>query len=371
MSEPDLTAEAGRQFAVCNACRFCEGFCAVFGAVELRTAIGAGDVAYLANLCHDCRMCYDACMFVPPHAFAVNVPALLADARVQTYERYSRPSLFAHMFRSPGRAAALLTLAAIVAIASAVSASDGAQALWTPIHGPGAFYRLIPYLAMVIPALVLGVFAVAVLAGAARTYARDVRSSSEDRFASWPSIRTALREALTLVYLKGGGEGCYDVRRGSPWRRTFHGFVFWGVVADLGSTISAAIAQDVLGVLPPYPLWSIPVVLGTLGGIGIAVGAAGLLVLKSLSDDKPTSSRMLAMDYAFLALLEAVALSGLALLAFRSTAAMGALLAVHLGVLAGLFITAPYGKFVHFIYRSIALVKNASEQRRLRDGAPG
>jgi citrate/tricarballylate utilization protein len=72
---------------------------------------------------------------------------------------------------------------------------------------------------------------------------------------------------------------------------------------------------------------------------------------------------MIAMDYAFLAMLETVALTGLALLAFRSTAAMGSLLAIHLGSLAGLFITAPYGKFVHFVYRSIALVKNASERQ--------
>ena len=143
----------------------------------------------------------------------------------------------------------------------------------------------------------------------------------------------------------------------------FHGFVFWGVLADLAATTSAAVGQDLLGWLPPYPLWSVPVVLGTLGGAGIAVGAAGLIAVKARSDPEPESSRMIAMDYAFLAMLEAVALTGLLLLAFRSTAAMGSLLAVHLGAVAALFITAPYGKFVHFIYRSIALVKNAAEQR--------
>jgi citrate/tricarballylate utilization protein len=75
--------------------------------------------------------------------------------------------------------------------------------------------------------------------------------------------------------------------------------------------------------------------------------------------------RMVALDYAFLGMLELTALTGLALLAFRSTSALGALLAIHLGVVAGLFITAPYGKFVHFVYRFIALTKHAYEQEHI------
>jgi MinD superfamily P-loop ATPase len=43
---------------ICNACRYCEGFCAVFPAVELRREFSAGDLSYLANLCHGCRGCY-------------------------------------------------------------------------------------------------------------------------------------------------------------------------------------------------------------------------------------------------------------------------------------------------------------------------
>ncbi|MFN2460574.1 MAG: hypothetical protein ABR591_07800 [Candidatus Velthaea sp.] len=84
MHDIDLLAEANRQFAVCNACRYCEGFCAVFPAVELRTALSAGDLSYVANVCHDCRMCYDACMFTPPHAYGINIPPLLAAARALT-----------------------------------------------------------------------------------------------------------------------------------------------------------------------------------------------------------------------------------------------------------------------------------------------
>ena len=42
--------------------------------------------------------------------------------------------------------------------------------------------------------------------------------------------------------------------------------------------------------------------------------------------------------------------------------AMGTLLAVHLGIVVALFITLPYGKFVHAIYRFGALIRYAMEE---------
>jgi citrate/tricarballylate utilization protein len=357
--EIDLTAELDRQLLVCNACRYCEGFCAMFGAAQLRTAITDGDVAYLANLCHDCRMCYDACMFTPPHAYAINIPAVLADARAETYAHYAWPRVLAGAFRSPARIAAAAVLGGIVLVLCAVLLTVGAAALWTPQGGPGAFYRVLPDAAILVGAFALFVAGLVAVTIAARAYARDIGGGVP--FVTATTLRTALHEALALTYLRGGGVGCYDEGRGSSRRRVFHGFVFWGVLADLAATTLAAIGQELLHRLPPYPLWSPPVVLGTLGGIAIAVGAAGLFVVKRRSDAAPTAPRLLALDDAFQVLLEIVALTGLALLALRATAAMGTLLVVHLGAVAGVFATAPYGKFVHAVYRFIALVKHAAE----------
>jgi citrate/tricarballylate utilization protein len=58
-----------------------------------------------------------------------------------------------------------------------------------------------------------------------------------------------------------------------------------------------------------------------------------------------------------------VSVTGLLLLALRDTGAMGILLAVHLGFVLGLFFSLPYGKFVHGLYRFLALVKYAGERR--------
>jgi len=97
----------------------------------------------------------------------------------------------------------------------------------------------------------------------------------------------------------------------------------------------------------------------------LIIGTAGLLYLKWQSDRAPGASSMFNMDVAFLVLLFLTSFTGLALLALRETPAMGALLVIHLGVVAGLFITLPYGKFAHVVYRYAALVRYSIEQRRV------
>ena len=74
------------------------------------------------------------------------------------------------------------------------------------------------------------------------------------------------------------------------------------------------------------------------------------------------------MDVAFLVMLFLTSLTGLLLLFLRTTPAMGLLLAVHLGVVLSLFISMPYGKFMHGLYRFLALVKYAKEKRALEGG---
>ena len=353
-------AEAARQLVICNACRYCEGYCAVFPAMELRTTFGPSDVLYLANLCHDCRACLYACQYAPPHEFAVNIPKVLADLRVDTYRDYTWPRVFRGLFTRNG----LVTAVCMAVVLLGILALGGPARLLSAFQGPGAFYEVVPYATLVIVASLTSLYALGVLAAGALRFWRDTRGSPAE-MVDLRALLAATRDAASLRYMDGGGHGCWYPRpTTSEARRVFHSLVFYGFLLDLAATISAAILQDILEQLPPYPLLSVPVVLGTVGGVMLLVGVVGLLVLKPRSDPEPAAPQMTGLDLAFLVLLGLSAATGLVLLALRTTPAMPLLLAIHLGVIAGLFVTAPYGKFAHVVYRYAALVRHNIEQQR-------
>ena len=360
----NLLAEAERQMTICNSCRYCEGYCAVFPAMELRRDFEEGDMIYLANLCFECRDCYYACQFAPPHEFAVNVPQIFAEIRAETYEQYSWPGVMGKLYRRNGWAVGLITVASTALITLLILAFRG-DVLFSAHTGEGAFYRVVPYAAMVIPALLIAAYCLVAFARGAYRFWRDTDSS----LAGLINVRAfmvATKDAFGLRYLKGGGVGCnYPDERFSQVRRWFHHLVFYGFLLDLASTTAAAIEDHFLDRHAPYPYFSVPVLLGTVGGILLVIGAGGLLYLKWHSDKDPAAGRMLKMDVAFLVLLGLTGVTGLLLLVLRATPGMGILLAIHLGFVAGLFLTLPYGKFAHVIYRYAALIRNAIEQARV------
>lgn len=69
------------------------------------------------------------------------------------------------------------------------------------------------------------------------------------------------------------------------------------------------------------------------------------------------------MDRGFIMLLLLVSVTGLLLLVLRDTRFMALWLAIHLGTVMALFVTLPYGKFAHGIFRSAALLKFNIEKR--------
>ena len=100
-----LIGEAQRMLAICNACRYCEGYCAVFPALERRLEFGEDEIHYLANLCHNCGSCLYACQYAPPHEFQLNFPRLLAEVRAETYRKYAWPAALGGLFQRNGVAA--------------------------------------------------------------------------------------------------------------------------------------------------------------------------------------------------------------------------------------------------------------------------
>jgi citrate/tricarballylate utilization protein len=364
-----ILEEADRLMTVCNSCRYCEGLCAVFPAMEMRRAFSDGDLNYLANLCHACGACYTDCQFSPPHEYNVNVPQTLAVARAESYAAYAWPRAFSGLFARNGMAIALIAALSVAAFIFGFAAFNDHAVLYGVHTGPGAFYELMPHNAMAALFGAAFLYAIVALVMGVRAFWRDIGEPVGNK-ADAGSLFQAMRDAGELRYLDGGGVGCFNEDdKPTDRRKIFHHLTFYGFALCFAATAVGTLYHYLLAREAPYAWWDLPVVLGTVGGIGLLIGPIGLLSEKFKRDPVLVDQKRMGMDVAFIAMLFLTALTGIALLLLRDTAAMGPLLALHLGVVFALFITMPYGKFVHGIYRYVALVRYARERRMMLHGA--
>jgi len=351
---PDNVVQHGqRVLTICNACRYCEQYCPVFPALEKRRTFAATDLTYLANLCHNCGECLYACQFAPPHEFGVNVPSLLAEVRTRSYEEYAWPPALGRSFRRHGFRTGLAALAAVFSLLLLAAIADG-QAI-VSADGSAGFYAVIPHGAMVTTFGAASIFVLIALSISGARFWRDANAATTSR---GPGVGSAVRDALTLRHLHASGQDCtsnLEVRM--PWRRWCHHCTFYGFMLCFASTTVAAIYHGVFGWHAPYAYTSLPVLLGAAGGFGLLVGPLGLAALRQTRDPALGDDESGGLDGLFLALLFLTSLTGLALLALRHSQAMGVLLIVHLAVVLVLLLTLPYGKFVHALYRFLALIR--------------
>ena len=361
MLEADAAPQAGQMLAVCNACRYCEQYCPVFPAMERRTAFPTADLHYLANLCHNCGECLYACQYAPPHPFGVNLPRALAEVRAESYEKHCWPRPLAVAFRRQGGAMAL-GLTGMFTVFLWIGAR--LSGLSSPAQGPGDFYAVMPHDVMV------GLFGFVFLLAAASLgislvrYWQAIRGGRIDTIAvgTWMA---ALREAVTLRHLHGGGVDCASaLDERTPLRRWAHHATLGGFALCLASTTVAAIYHSVFGWTAPHGYLSAPVLLGAIGGAGLVAGPLGLLASRARRDPLLGDPAQRGLDTSLLVLLLVTSATGLALLMLRHTTTMRPLLFLHLGAVLAFFATIPYSKFVHGFYRALALVQSQHESRR-------
>ena len=359
-----ILKEAERVMTICNACRYCEGFCAVFPAMELRRTFTEKELKYMANLCHNCRGCYYACQYAPPHEFSLNVPKTLGLLRLETYKEAAWPEKASCFFKKNGWAVFAVTLICLALLVSIPLNFLGAEVFFSSHKGD--FYKIIPYGLMVFPMVFVSMAVLMSLFKGVCSFITLTDADMSDLKDPKMHMK-AVRDVLILKYLDGGGHGCnYPDDRFSMIRRWFHHSVFYGFFLCFLSTTIAAVYDHVLHLSAPYPFFSWPVITGALGGISLSIGTAGLLYLKTRMDREPATPEAFGMDIGFSSVLFFTAASGLLLLVLRATPLMGLLLTAHLGFVLSLFILMPYGKFVHAVYRYLALVRHEAEQNKNR-----
>jgi citrate/tricarballylate utilization protein len=346
----DPIAESRRQIEICNACRYCEGYCDVFPAITLKRDFTDGDIVQLANLCHNCRGCYYACQYTEPHEFAINLPRALAATRTDSWERFARPRALGAVFHRHGAAVAAALVLGFALIFELM-------ALLRPVSGAG-FYAYLSHGAMVAifaPAFLLPLYSIA---QGLRAYWAEV----DGERVTAAHLRHALGRVATLRNLSGGqGQGCNFEKgdRFSVARKHYHQAALWGFALCFASTSSGTILHYGFDAPAPHRLLSIPKLFGLPGGILLCMGTYGLAKLKLKAPRGLGDGRVWGADLAFIGLLFLTGLSGLLLYAATGTALVPTLLALHLGAVLAFFLLTPYSKMAHGFYRLAALVRDA------------
>ena len=350
-------SETARQLQICNACRYCEGFCAVFPAMTRRLSFAQADIHFMANLCHNCGACLHACQYAPPHDFAVNIPQAMAQVRGETYVHYAWPTPLGALYQRNG-----LTLSLALAAALALFIGLAAKAP----AGAADFYAIFPHNFLVSLFAPVFLFAVLALAMGVRRFWGDITPATTGAPVSSPAALETTHDVLQLTYLDGGhGEGCNNEDDAfSQARRRAHHLTFYGFLLCFAATSVATLYHYAFGWVAPYDLPSLPKLLGVGGGVMLCLGTLGLFKLKLQRHPAQGDAAQKPMDYGFIALLFLVSASGLLLWLMRTHVFMPQVLALHLGSVMALFATLPYNKFAHGMYRSAALLRHAVEKRQ-------
>ncbi len=353
-TEPAATLhnEARRQIEICNACRYCEGYCAVFPAITRQRSFADGDITQLANLCHNCRGCYYACQYTEPHEFKINIPQVLADVRVQSWEAFIRPRKVSALFQRHGVALAILVIVALSIILFALFQLQ-------PDSGEG-FYAHLAHGAMVAIFLPAFVAPLILIGSGLRRYWLHTGGAR----ISMSHVRSALTSTARLKNLSGGqGQGCNFEQgdRFTDLRRWLHQSTLWGFLLCFASTSAGTIMHYAMGMTAPYNFLSLPKLLGVPGGLLLVTGCAGLAWLKTKADSNLGAKNVWGGEMAFVVLLGATGASGLFLYAATGTQAVPALLAIHLATVLAFFLSMPYSKMVHGFFRLAALVRDAQQ----------
>lgn len=370
MRATEATQTLRREVEICNACRYCEGFCAVFPALELKREFAEADLSYLANLCHNCRGCYYACQYAPPHHWGINLPRSFAEVRAESYEEYAWPPSMAGAFRRNGTVMAMALAAGITLVLLLTLAIQAPGMVFAKRNVmPGEFYDVIPLWAMQVVGIVTFGFSLVAMAMGLRAFWHDAGS---ERRITIRAVLDALHDMATLKNLGGGGHGCNDnSERFSMTRRRLHHAMAYGFLLCFAATCVGFVYHSIYDWAAPYAFFSVPVLLGTVGGVALIVGTVGLFAMKLVDDPMPAARTLLGGDVAMLVLLAAAAKTGLLLLLLRATTLMPIVLALHLGVILALFVTLPFSKMVHGVYRGAALLRNALEKDQTPLGGGG
>jgi len=167
------------------------------------------------------------------------------------------------------------------------------------------------------------------------------------------SFLGGLTAVLTDVALHRSFGSCTTVAS----RRWGHLFLFWGFVGAAATSGLLIVGIYMLGDELPYPMTHPFKILGNVSAVLLVVG--GVILLVSRFGSHRSLIRTSAFDGFFIFVVGTVIVTGVVIevgrLDILPPAVAYGLYTVHLGAVMTLFLTFPYSKFAHMVYRSLAL----------------
>jgi citrate/tricarballylate utilization protein len=340
----DLYDEAARQLQLCNACRYCEGYCAVWEALDRRNEVGRNDVLYFSSLCHDCGQCFTVCPFTEPHEYDLNIPKALGSVRLDSYSANIRPGFMTKLIEFSSIATSIVIALSMTAMFLFVLFNKGT------LTGNFTFAEVISPFEYRLVTVSIYAYVLILWGIEGHRYWSQINNGIRLK-AGLGAIFGGLADAFGHENFKGGGAGCtYPDSRNRKFRLIFHPMVFFGFLVALVS-------------ISFYPSFGLPFRVVYLLGSGMMfAGASGLLYGKIISGSAGYNSGMRKIDLPFTLLLNLGGLTGVLLVLFYGFGFDWSIFLVHDAFIFTLFLLAPFGKFIHPIFRILALIKNRMER---------
>ncbi len=352
----DVMQGSGRDMKKCFQCATCTSVCGLstenrpFPRKQILEAQWGmadqlmGDPAIW--LCHDCGDCSIRC---PRGGHPAEVMGAI---RTGVIKRLAFPRFMGIIAGAPETGALMLILSAILLVTVVALPASG------PVMRPLVFASMFPKARLeALFFIVSGLVLLALLAGAVR-FAKALRSAGANG-----AILPALLPVLTEIISHRRFAEC-SAGQSRRWGHLFLlfgflGLALMGTVVGIGSM--AGLIDTPLPVLHPLKIFA------NLCALALGAGAA-LLIWNRLSDAQKRA-RSTFCDWFFLSLVGGVAFTGIlseALRLVQVPTGMFFIYLIHLTLVLTLFLCVPYSKFVHFLYRTMAMAATWEDQKSSR-----
>lgn len=359
MVQPDLefirevTANSGGDLKKCFQCATCSSVCSLSTEsrpfprkqiLEAQWGMGdrlIGDPAIW--LCHDCGDCTARC----PRGTR---PSAVVDAiRMAVIRRLAFPRFMGSMVGRVENGAFMFVLSALLLLAIAILPAMGS------VTWPIVYAEMFPKDRLEPLFFAVSAYVVLALTMNAMRFVKALRSAGADG-AILPALLPVLLEIIRHRRFASCGSG--QSRR-------------WGHLLVLSGFLGLALMGTTVGIGSMFGLIDTPLpmlfplkIFANLCALVLVAGIAVLLWNRLANREKRVGSSY--CDWYFLALLGGVGLTGIlseTLRLAQNLDWMFFIYYVHLSLVLTLFLCTPYSKFVHFLYRTIAMAATWQESK--------